>query len=335
MAVLAALAVIGYAGWLLSGSVTHDYDGTRSIRIERGTPFSAVVDSLVAKEILEDAGRFRFLAKLTGWHRQIKFGHYAIESGVSTYDLLDRLRRGLQTPVRVTIPPGSRPPVVAAVLQRDLEVDSAAFIEALRDEELLAELETDSTHIFGFMMPETYQFFWSTSADQIVSRLKRTYDRFFTEQRRERTEELGLTVEDVLTLASIVEWEARLEVERSIIAGVYLNRLRINMPLQADPTIQFALMQSDGGRMRRLVYEDYDVDHAYNTYLYDGLPPGPITNPSPASVDAVLFAVDHDYLYFVADGSGGHIFSRSLTEHNRAAASYRRMMRVRRQQQGE
>jgi UPF0755 protein len=335
-AVVAALAVILYVGWLLSGSVTQRYEGTRSITIERGSSFTQVVDSLVARKILKNPGQFAFLAKVTGWHHQIKYGHYEVESGISTYDLLDRLRRGLQTPLRVTIPPGSRAGVVAAVLRRDLAVDSTEFVNALKNDSLATALGTDTAHLFGFMMPETYEFFWNTRPERIIARLKETYDHFFNDERRARAEELGLSVEDVLTIASIVEWEARLDVERAIIAGVYLNRLAINMPLQADPTVQYALMQEDGGRMRRLVYEDYKLEHPYNTYLSAGLPPGPITNPSPASVDAVLNPVDHDYLYFVADGSGGHTFSRSLAQHNRAAARYRQLMQTRRaEQQGD
>lgn len=331
LAVLAGIIVL----WMFVSSVTEDYEGTRSVKINRGESFATVVDLLVEEDILKNPGRFRFVATLTGWHRQIKPGYYTIESGITNHELLNKLRKGLQTPVRVTIPPGSRPGVVAAVLRRDLDIDSTAFRDALRDDSLLSDLGTSREHVFGYMMPETFEFFWGTGARQVVSRLKNAYARYFTPERMARAEALSLTVDDVLILASIVEWEARLAEERPTIAGVYLNRLRIRMPLQADPTVQFALMQLEGGRMRRLLYEDYKLQHPYNTYLYYGLPPGPITNPSPASVDAVLSAEDHDYLYFVADGSGGHTFSRTISEHNRAAANYRRLMRQRRREQSE
>ncbi len=321
--------------WLFASSVPEDYDGTRSGKIYSGQTFATVVETLVEGGILQAPRRFRFVATMTGWHRQIKPGHYAIASGASTHALLDKLRKGLQTPLMVTIPPGSRPGVVAAVLRRDLDVDSTAFRQALEDDSLLSDLGTDTDHIFGYMMPETFEFFWGTSSRQVVSRLKRGFDRYFTSERMARAERLNLTIDDVLILASIVEWEARLSTERPTIAGVYLNRLRIRMPLQADPTVQFALMQLEGGRMRRLLFADYKLQHPYNTYLYYGLPPGPITNPSPASVDAVLFADDHDYLYLVADGSGGHTFSRTIGEHNRAAVNYRRLMRQRRREQGD
>jgi len=320
--------------WLFNAPVTADYEGTRSIKIHRGTSFDDVVDSLVDSKILKADRRFRFVAGATGWDGQIKPGYYAIKSGISNYDLLDILRKGLQSTVRVTIPPGSRPGVVAAVLRRDLGIDSTAFRKALRDDTLLAELGTDSSLIFGYMMPETFDFYWGTGSRQVVSRMKKAYESYFTPERREKAAALNFTIEDVLTLASIVEWEARDGLERPRIAGVYLNRLRIKMPLQADPTVQFVLMDLEKGRMRRLLFEDYKVQHPYNTYLFYGLPPGPITNPSPSSVDAVLYAEDHDFLYFVADGTGGHSFSRTLSEHNRAATQYRRLMRERRRLAG-
>ncbi len=334
---VSALALLGvlFMAWLFGAPVTKGYEGTRSITIRRGESFAAVVETLVDRGILKAERRFRFAATITGWHRQVKPGHYAIAAGISNHDLLEKLRKGLQTPLRVTIPPGSRPSVVAAVLRRDLDIDSTAFRLALDDDSLLSDLGTDADHVFGYIMPETFEFFWGTGARQVVTRLKKSYDSYFSSERMARAEALNLTRDDVLILASIVEWEARLDEERPTIAGVYLNRIRINMPLQADPTVQYALMQLEGGRMRRLLFEDYKLQHPYNTYLYYGLPPGPITNPSPASVDAVLFADDHNYLYFVADGSGGHTFSSTIGEHNRAAATYRRLMRQRRREQGD
>jgi UPF0755 protein len=334
---LGVLVAVGIAaiGWLTAASATGDFDDPRIINIAPGSTFSAVTDSLVAQGILVADTRFRFLAKVTGWHRQVKAGHYLIAGGTSTYELLNILRKGLQTPLRVTIPPGSRAEVIAAVIQRDLGVDSSEVRQALTDSDLAVELGTDTTHLFGYMLPETIEFFWGTTAAQVVSRLKHAFDDFFTDEMHAQAKELALSVDEVITLASIVEWEARVDSERAIIAGVYLNRIRKRMPLQADPTVQYAIMQSQGGRMRRLIFADYKMEHPYNTYLYYGLPPGPITNPSPASIRAVLNAEDHNYLYFVADGTGGHIFSRTLREHNNAANSYRRMMRKRRRQQAD
>jgi len=334
---LGILAVVGLAtlGWLLLPSATEDYEDPRIIDVKPGSSFSAVTDSLVARGILGADTRFRFVAMVTGWHRQIKAGHYLIASGTSIYKLLDILRKGLQTPLRVTVPPGTRTGVFAAVVQRDLGVDSAEVRQALSDPDLATSLGTDTVHLFGYMLPETVDFFWGTSAEQVVTRMKHAFDNFFSERMKRRAEEIGFSVDEVITLASIVEWEARVDSERATIAGVYLNRLQKGMPLQADPTVQYAIMKTQGGRMRRLVFADYKMDHPYNTYLHYGLPPGPITNPSKESIRAVLHPGHHQYLYFVADGNGGHIFSRTLREHNNAANSYREMMRERRRQQAD
>lgn len=334
---LGILAVVGLAtlGWLLLPSATEDFKDPRVINIEPGSSFSAVTDSLVARDILAADTRFRFVAKVTGWHRQIKAGHYLIAPGTSIYKLLDILRKGLQTPLRLTVPPGTRAGVFSAIVQKELGVDSVEVRRALTDPDLAASLGTDTVHLFGYMLPETIDFFWGTSADQVVTRMKHAFDHFFSERMEERAEEAGMSIDEVITLASIVEWEARVDSERATIAGVYMNRLEKGMPLQADPTVQYAIMKTQGGRMRRLVYADYKMDHPYNTYLHYGLPPGPINNPSKASIRAVLHPQHHQYLYFVADGNGGHIFSRTLREHINAANLYREMMRERRRQQAD
>lgn len=337
LGLLLLIGLIGAGGilWLRYGSNTPGFAGTRGVKIAHGTGFEGVADSLESAGLLRSRTAFEAMGYATGWARQMKPGYYAFEAGVSTYDLLDRIRKGLQTPVKITIPPGTRPGVVAAVLRRDLDLDSTAFRAALRDPDLLDELETDSLHIFGYMLPETYQVYWGTSAEGVVRRLKQEFDRFFTPEMRQQAAAKNLSIPEVVRLASIVEWEARILEEKPRIAGVYLNRLRIGMPLQADPTVQYALMQQEGGRMRRLLFRDYEVEHPYNTYLYLGLPPGPINNPAPASIRAVLQPETHSYLYFVADGTGRHTFSRTLTEHNRAADTYRELMRQRRLEQAE
>ena len=330
---VAALFVAGAGLWAFYAPNTPDFEGRRGVKLPPGSGFRIVSDSLESAGVLSRRFPFEAVAFVTGWYRQLQAGYYEFESGASNRELLNRIRRGEQTPLRLTIPPGVTPDRVARAFERDLEIDSAAFRAALRDDALLADLGTDSLHLFGSMLPETYFFYWGVSAEQAVRRVREEFERFFTDDMRRAAEQLNLTVDEVVRLASIVEWEARLDEEKPRIAGVYLNRLRRGMPLQADPTVQYALMQHDGGPMRRLLYRDYEFEHPFNTYLYAGLPPAPINNPSPSALRAVLDAEDHDYLYFVADGSGGHTFSRTLREHNRAAASYRELMRERRREQ--
>lgn len=335
-ALLLTAALVG--SWLAFAPNTPAFEGYRGVKIPPGASFAQAVDSLEAAGLLRSRTSFTGFAALTGWGRQIKPGHYRFEAGASNWAMLDKIRKGRQDPIRVTIPPGTRPGVFAAVLRRDLDLDSAAVREALRDPELAAELGTDTLHLFGYMRPNTFDIYWTTSARGVVRRLKREWDRFWTDEMQRRADEIGLSRDEVLRLASIVEWEARVPEERPRVAGVYLNRLLGRTPagrmrLQADPTVQFALMQLEGGPMRRLLFADYRVPHPYNTYLIDGLPPGPITNPSESSIRAVLEAEEHDYLFFVARGDGTHVFSRTFAEHVRAASAYRALMQQRRAEQ--
>ncbi|MDX1531016.1 MAG: endolytic transglycosylase MltG [Rhodothermales bacterium] len=335
IALALALLGAGAAYWLLFMPVTAEYEGFRGAKIPPGASFAQATDSLVASSVVDDRRRFEWAGTVTGWGRQLKPGYYRFEEGANTWEVLRKIRAGRQDPVRVTIPPGTRPDVMARVLRRYLDTDSAAFMEALRDPAFAAELGTDTTHLFGYLRPNTFDIYWTTDARGAIERLKGEWDRFWTDEMQQQADALGLTREEVLTLAAIVEWEARKREERPRIAGVYLNRLEQGWPLQADPTVQYALMRRDGGRMRRLLYADYDLDDPYNTYQRRGLPPGPITNPSESSIRAVLNAEDHDYFYFVADGTGAHVFSRTLAEHNRAAARYRELMRERRREQAQ
>lgn len=331
--VLASLLGAGLAYWIMWAPNTPDYEEARGVIVSRGASFPAVVDSLESARVLEDATSFRLFGRLTGWDEQIKTGYYEIESGVSNLDLLGRLRRGEQTPLRVTVPPGTRPSVLTSILERDLDLDSAAVRSALRDSALAAELGTRPDDLFGFLLPDTYRFYWNTSAEAVIRRLKQAFDRAYTDEMAARADSLGLTQLEVVTLASIIQWESSRDEQQRRIAGVYLNRLRAGMPLQADPTVQYAILQRTGRRKSRLLYEDYETPHPYNTYRNRGLPPGPITNPALGAIRAVLEAEEHEYRFFVADGKGGHVFSRTFEQHRQAAADYRRLMRERREEE--
>jgi len=317
---------LGLGGTILFGPNTGPYENDRSVIIPEESSLEQAIDSLRARDILVSPSTFRLVARATGWGAQIKAGHYRIASYTSNYHLLDVLRRGLQAPVRLTIPPGSRPQTVAAVVGQRLQLDDDAFLEALRDTSLARKLGTTPASLFGYMLPDTYELYWQTPAPTVVRRIKESFDRFYEQNLAAGADDLGLTKSEVVTLASIVEWEALLDTEKSKIAGVYLNRLEEGWRLQADPTIQYVLLDTEGERTRRVLYRDLEIDHPYNTYQNRGLPPGPITNPSPTSLRAVAAPDQHEYFYFAADGSGGHTFSRTLREHNRAAEEYHQML---------
>lgn len=320
---------IGAGGWLVFGPNTGPYEDARGVIFPADVSMEAAVDSLQAEGVLASASAFRFVATATGWGEQIKEGHYRIPSHTSNYRLLDKLRRGLRDPLRLTIPPGSRPETVATVVGRRLKMDAEAFRAALRDTSLARTLDTTPDRLFGYMLPETYEFYWQASPEKVVRTVKSAFDRFYERELAAGADSLGLTKREVVTLASIVQWEALQDGEKPTIAGVYLNRLREDWRLQADPTIQYVLLQTEGERTSRVLYRDLEIDHPYNTYQNRGLPPGPITNPSPSSLRATVAPDRHEYFYFAADGTGGHTFSRTLREHNRAAEKYHRKLNQR------
>ncbi|PSQ86103.1 MAG: endolytic transglycosylase MltG [Bacteroidetes bacterium QS_3_64_15] len=302
----------GVVGAMVFGPNTNPYDAPRSVFLPQGASLDAAIDSLDRANVLASTATFRLVAEATGWGEQLKSGHYRIPPRRSNYHLLDKLRRGLQDPVRLTIPPGRRTDALAETMGKRLKRGPEAFRAALRDTSLARELDTVPSRLFGYMLPETYEFYWQTSPESVV--------------RRAGADSLGLTKREVVTLASIVEQEALFDAEKPRIAGVYLNRLERGWPLQADPTVQYALIDTEGQRVTRVLHKHLEIDHPYNTYQTQGLPPGPITNSSPLSLRAAAFPERHGYLYFAADGSGGHTFSRTLREHNRAAQKYQRML---------
>ena len=337
--IISILIVVGVSGlaalvgfWAVIGPNTQIYEGERGVGIPPGTDLQGVVVSLQSRGVLRSADTFTLFARATGWGDQIKAGYYIFESGASNLDMVQKLRRGLQEPVRLTIPPGTRSEVIAAVAGREMYFEPSEFLEALTDPVLAESLETDTSSLFAYMLPETYFFYWLTKPPTIIANIKQQFDQFWENELKAGADSLGFSRQEVLTLAGIVEWETGLSDEMAAVAGVYVNRLRIGMKLDADPTIQFAVMQLEGAK-RRLLYEDYRIDHPYNTYLRGGLPPGPITNPSPSSLRAVVNPAKHDYLYFVAKGDGSHAFSRTLSEHNRAARQFQEFMRQRRAEQ--
>ena len=328
--VLAMTAVIvGTAWWIGWSGNTPDFEGERALHLPYGTDLEIATDSLDARGLLQSRVTFVFVARITRWGNQIKAGHYTFAARQSNLDLLKKLRAGLQTPVSVMIPPGSTPGRVARSAARNMAFEADDFLAALRNAALAAELETDTLYLFSYMMPETYHFFWLTDAEGVVRRIKREFDTHYARELAEAAKERGLSQRELINLAAIVQWETNLNEEKARVAGVYLNRLRRSWPLQADPTIQYALIEREGG-MRRLFYRDYQIDHPYNTYQFKGLPPGPITNPSPSTLWGTANAESHDYMFFVAKPDGGHAFSVSLSAHNREAAKLHQYLRQRR-----
>ena len=257
-----------------------------------------------------------------GW-RSFRPGRYEISGKLSYERFLSKLSRGLQDPARITILPGMDSARLSRSLSVQLRADSLSFKSIFTDtSDVAGETGLTGEVLFSRMIPNSYDFYWTTSPGNVVKRILSEFNRTVAENLADEIENHPLTLDEIVILASIVEWEARHNEEKPRISGLYMNRLNRNMMLQADPTVNYAL-----GERRRLLFEDYRVDHPYNTYRIQGLPPGPITNPDLRSILAVLRPEDHDYLFMVATPEGTHRFSRTFEEHRRASEEWRRWLR--------
>lgn len=310
----------------------NEFEGDRMIVISKGMSFSRVVDSLENAGIIRNRRLFELAGEILGLTKKIHVGKYLFHSGMSNEEILEDLRSGKSVLlISVTIREGLSVRTHAAVFSRELGVDSARFAELAYNESFTRSLGFEASSLEGYLLPDTYMFYWQTDEEHILRRMVDAFKKFFTDSLQLHASSLGMTTHEIVTIASIVEGEATLDNERPIIAGVYYNRLRKRMRLEADPTVQYIL---EGGP-RKVLYRDLRIESPYNTYRNYGLPPGPINNPGRASILAALFPEKNNYLYFVANGQGGHTFSRTYTEHQRAVLEFRRMRAQMRAQQSE
>ena len=291
------------------------------VSVPAGATLAEVADSLAARDVIRWEALFKLHARIVRAERGLRAGTYALRTGSSSLSVLRTLQRGEVMTVAMTIPEGFR---VAQMAPRISAVTGVAAdsVAALLEEPALAErLGSPGGTLEGYLFPDTYRFAQGVSVASVAGAMLSRYQGVWTPERRERLDSLGLTEHELVTLASIVQAEARLEQEMPQIAGVYHNRLDRGWRLQADPTVLYAL----GGYRERLLYAAIDSvqDNPYNTYAHAGLPPGPIGAPGEAAIDAALNPTG-DYLYFVAWPDGSHVFTRSLVEHNRAKANAQR-----------
>ena len=298
------------------------------IYIDADDTADSVYAKLAATAAANHLTSFRVAAALSGYSGHVHPGCYETAGGVSTLRLLRNLRSGRQTPVRLVVPAVRTMGDMARRLSRQLAADSASLAAAFSDSALCATVDCSPATLPCIFVPETYEVLWTVSPDELVKRMKKESDKFWNASRKGKAEKQGLSPQEVVTLASIVDQETANDAEKPMVAGMYLNRLRQGMKLQADPTVKFAL--GDFG-LRRILHEHLTVDSPYNTYRNAGLPPGPIAVPQISSIDAVLNAVRHDYLYMCAkeDFSGTHNFAVTYEEHLANAARYTRALNER------
>ncbi len=261
---------------------------------------------------------------------ELKTGHYTIPAQCANYQLIQMFKFGQQTPVRLTFNNIRTIEQLSSKLSRQLLADSLAFDTMLRDTAFLAAHGLTPPTAMMYFLPNSYEVYWNTSAERIFERMQNEYKHFWNEKRREKAEELGLTAFEISTLASIVEEENTGHPDEwNRIAGVYLNRLQRNIPLQADPTVKYAVGDFT---LRRVLTKHLQTNSPYNTYMVTGLPPGPIRLPSPRGIDAVLNAEKHDYLFMCADWrfNGYHVFATTSAQHARNAHRYQQELNKRR-----
>jgi UPF0755 protein len=271
---------------------------------------------------------FAWLAGQLKYWNNIKPGKYEIQKGSSLLTIVRMLRNGRQTPVNLVITKIRTKEDLARMIGHRFECDSAQMIAFLNNPDSLQPYGADTANALWRIIPDTYTYFWNTTPEKIYDKLYAASKKFWNDERRQKAERLGLSPQQVYTLASIVEEETNAHSEKDTIASVYLNRLNKGMPLQADPTIKFAMR--DFGLKR--IYQKYlFTESPYNTYRNRGLPPGPICTPSKTTIEAVLNAPQTDYLYFVANSAfnGTHVFSNSYAEHMQKARAYQQVLNQR------
>ncbi|MFH6770202.1 endolytic transglycosylase MltG [Gaetbulibacter aquiaggeris] len=280
--------------------------------------------------LLKDIKKFDALAKQKKYVTNVKAGRYLIKKGMNNNEIIISIR-SKNSPIKLSFNNQETLKKLAGRISIQIEADSLSLLNAMLDETFLSKNNFNNATALGMYIPNSYEFFWNTSAEQFRDRMLKEYNRFWNDTRINKAKEIGLNPSQVIALASIVYEESKKADEQPIIAGVYLNRLKVGMPLQADPTIKFAAYQqpeNKGKVIRRVLNVHKEIDSPYNTYKYAGLPPGLIAMPDISAIDAVLNYEKHGYYYFAADANrlGYHKFAKTLTQHNVNAREYQRYL---------
>ncbi|MFA5713116.1 MAG: endolytic transglycosylase MltG [Bacteroidales bacterium] len=290
--------------------------------------YKELLEELYHNSIIQNRTLFSLLAKHKKLPKTIKVGRYQLSSQMGNIEIIEHLRRGLQQPHNLVISGRiNSMERLAATLSSKILYDSTEVLKVLKDSLFIDSLGFNSNTFLGMFLLESHQIYWTTTPKALVERLHKEYVKFWTPQREEQAKRINLSPIEVITIASIVAEESNKSFEHPIIAGLYLNRLKIGMPLQADPTIRYILR---GEGVTRILYRHLKIDSPYNTYKYRGLPPGPIVAVSPQVIDATLNYTSHNYLFFCAKGEldGTHNFAETFSQHNRNVAAYRRAIKA-------
>ena len=306
---------------IFTPNISLENTDTTLLYLPNTSDYIQLKDSLLHRKIINNEESFDLVASLMKY-KVVKPGMYKVVDGWSNKELISVLRSGQQEPVNLTFNNVRTIEELSGFFAKKLEPDSISLLNYFLSEEVYKKYNVTPENTLSLFIPNTYQFYWNSSPEKILTRMGYEHDKFYTEKRKQKLEDVGLSESEAYTLASIVQKETLVNTEKPRVAGVYINRLRRGQLLQADPTVVFA--SGDFG-LRRVLNKHLAIDSPYNTYKYEGLPPGPIAMPDVSTIDAVLNFEEHRYLYFCAspDNSGRHIFAKTLIEHNRNANKYR------------
>ncbi|MCB0456849.1 MAG: endolytic transglycosylase MltG [Flavobacteriaceae bacterium] len=299
-------------------------NGEAHVYIATGANFNDVLEQI--EPLVDNIDSFIAVAKRKGYPANIKAGHYIIKQGMNNNDIINTIR-STNIPILVKFNNQERLENLAGHLANQMEPDSITFLNAFKDSEFLQNAGFTEENALGMFIPNTYEVYWNTSALQFRDRMLKEYNAFWTHERNTKAQSVGLSRDQVMALAAIVQKETAKVDERPRVAGVYLNRLKAGMLLQADPTVIYAKKKVEKDfdqTIKRVLYADLEIDSPFNTYKYTGVPPGPIAMPDISAIDAVLNPESHHYFYFVADVTnfGYHKFAKTLAQHNANKAEY-------------
>jgi UPF0755 protein len=311
-----------YLGWTFLGPATGFKEDTKFLYIKTDSADkSAIMQTIKQGDYIHNLKAFQWLANQMKYWNSIKPGKYKIDKGESMLTIIRRLRNGQQTPVDLVITRIRTKENFARLTASKFEIDSTNMISFLNNADSMANYGVTPETAMTVVLPNTYTYFWNTKPENIYKKLYDESQKFWDDARKEKATQKGLSSQQAYILASIIEEETNAKTDKPNIASVYLNRIKINMPLQADPTVKFAL--KDFG-IKRILHKHLEVESPYNTYRNLGLPPGPVTTPSQETINAVLDSPPTDYIYFVAnsDFSGTHIFTTNYNDHLKFARQY-------------
>ncbi len=286
--------------------------------ISEGASFSEVAQRLRQQNLVKNDWAFAWMGRLVGSDRKIIPGEYEFHGGMDPSTILRKITKGEVIQYAVTIPEGFSVRQIADLLQEQRLADREAFLRFTKDPVFIQTLSLSVDDLEGYLFPDTYQFARHMEPQRVIATMVSRFKQAVTTEHQERAMELGLSMHQVVTLASVVEKETAQPDERTLISGVFHNRLRKKIPLQSDPTVIYALNEFDGNLRKK----DLSIESPYNTYRVLGLPPGPIANPGSAAIHAALYPAPTEYLYFVSRNDGSHEFSTTLAEHNHAVRKY-------------